>query len=231
MASESGSSLWQARLPLLCRGMAPSPCLLGEHPEKPQHFPVLLNFSFPIFSFHSSNRWLHSQPQRSRGWIEMIVCKQPGAGREDAIRVEHLQPGVRLAVKSGGLSPRERFTASGRSHRGPVSCDVSIRCSGTWLDTEQSRFLKGVRDPEPSWLTPPHVCAGDQEACGGKAGRERSWRGGEAMGAGSCLRGNLAHILYLCLFSSGNGMMCWREASGCCQRYEHLGCFVGKAGS
>lgn len=47
------------------------------------------------------------------------------------------------------------------------------------------------------------------------------------MGGGSCLRENLASILYLCLFFSGNGVMCWQEASGCCQRYEHLGALQG----
>lgn len=59
----------------------------------------------------------------------------------------------------------------------PMGCDVSIRCSRRWLDTEQSRFLKGVRDLEPSWLILQHVCVrGDQEVCGGQGREGCSWR-------------------------------------------------------
>lgn len=55
----------------------------------------------------------------------------------------------------------------------PMSGDISIRCSRRWLDTEQSSFLKGVHDLEPSWLILQCVCVqGDQEMCGGQ-GRER----------------------------------------------------------
>lgn len=67
----------------------------------------------------------------------------------------------------------------------PLSGDVSISCSRRWLDTEQSRFLKGVLDPEPPWLILQNAYVpGDQEICGGQGrervqlARRRNWGGG-----------------------------------------------------
>lgn len=67
------------------------------------------------------------------------------------------------------------------------------------------------------------MCAlGDQKINGEQDTTASSWLKEE----NEEKRENLAYIWYLCLFFSRNGLMCWQEASGCCQRYEHLCSFA-----
>lgn len=140
---------------------------------------------------------------------------------EDVIILENVQPWACSALKSGGLSSLGKIYGIWEETIViQMNCDILIRCLRSLLDIEQRRFLKGASNLERSWLI--IVCAlGDQKICGGQG--RKSWVGlNKEMGEKSYLRENLAYIWYLCLFFSWNGLMCWQEASGCCQGYEHL---------